>query len=672
MKAEGEIMRFGLRFICTVLLPALLALGAAVRLFAGGAAEASESSRGAYVAEQGQIIRPQDIDIASYIASVDYGYPDPEGELGVTLYSGHRQVSRGGQEEIIQIGVQGTRTPFEELPVLNLALVIDESGSMSEPDKIAWAKDAFELLLRRLRPQDVLSVVAFSEEAQLLLPATRLGSISDREGLIGRVRGLTAEGASILEAGLEAGYAQVLAGYRPDGVNRVLLISDGLAEQQRALEVVKAYRRRGISLSTIGVGMSCDLKTLNALSREGAGSARFISNRAKMEEIFSTDLDRTAVPIAYDLAIELELGRGTELLGTWGYEHSVSGTTVHYSLPALHHRDYETMLVQLRLPAPEAPGPATVARVRLSYTDPAGAPRSLGPCYLVVDYADSSVTPGGFSDPTVLKAGTMLHIAEGLEAIGLLYYAGQAEAQRLAALNRYIWQNNGVTPQALVSDTLRSEQQEASGAIRAGKQRCLDLAEAIKKEIGNAHLRLGEGCFAEELTIARRYIEVLGKELGLGQPVIAAMLADEELQREQAASGSRKQLEDLAEELALGLEGRQGGSIAFFGFTSGEGGGAVLQQAADRIVLARLAELADFRIIGEGAIEQALARLELSRSSLLDNTLAFRAGELLGADYLLVGRIVQMSSSVVVFGKLLDRRSGAVASVAQAILARED
>jgi hypothetical protein len=294
------------------------------------------------------------------------------------------------------------------------------------------------------------------------------------------------------------------------------------------------------------------------------------------------------------------------------------------------------------------------------------------PISLSVDYTDSSIAAGGISDPTVLKAGTMLHTAQGLEAIGFLYYLSQKTAQGMAGKNNSSWHATDVPQEGRIEKVVASQMMEATAAIRANKQRCLDLAEALKKEIGNTHLRLDEETFPEELTIVRKYIEILGRELRLGAPVISRMLADEEIQALEIAGGTYKQLTDLVEELILGLEGLPGGSIAFFGFSSGEGEVTSLQFTADRIARNRLSELRDFRFIGEPAVSQTLAQLEISPQSLLDNTIALKVGTALYADYLLVGRIVEMSRSIVVFGKLLDRASGAVRSVAQALLPKED
>ena len=248
----------------------LLIVPAAVR--AGGQQEAASADRAKYVVEQGRIVVPDEIQIDSYISSINYMYPDPSGDLGISLYTGHKQISNTGQQELIQIGIQGKRRKFENLPAMNLAFVIDASGSMSDKHKIEWAKKAFDLFIERLRPQDTLSVVTFSAKPKLILRATKLAAIGDRQQLKQKVHTVLAEGKSNLTAGLVAGYEQVLSFYRQDHVNRVLFISDGLGDSAGILDAAQRYKRKGISVSTIGVGMGVDLNLLIELSKKGGGA----------------------------------------------------------------------------------------------------------------------------------------------------------------------------------------------------------------------------------------------------------------------------------------------------------------------------------------------------------------------------------------------------------------
>jgi Ca-activated chloride channel family protein len=189
--------------------------------------ESASAERGMYLAGRGVIIPPEEIYIDSYVAHIDYQYPKPETPVGVTLYSGNRQLSSRGQEEVIQIGIQGRETNFENLPPMNLAFVIDKSESMGDSDKLEWVKESFEIFIDRVREKDFVSLVVFDDQAEVVFPSTRMRSDTEREKFKSAVRSITPGGDDNLEAGLMLGYQQVQANYRSDYTNRVLLLSDG-------------------------------------------------------------------------------------------------------------------------------------------------------------------------------------------------------------------------------------------------------------------------------------------------------------------------------------------------------------------------------------------------------------------------------------------------------------
>ncbi|MDR2020340.1 MAG: VWA domain-containing protein [Treponema sp.] len=196
---------------------------------AGGGAQQSGGSatRGRYLAGRGIIVPPEEVYTDSYIASIDYKYPQPEADLGVYLYNSSGQMNRQGQEGILHIGLQGKRLPFEGLPPMNLALVIDTSDSMNEEDKISWVKESMAVFMNKIRNVDSLALVSFNDTVQVLFESTRMDSPEKRRRFLDAVNALKPEGGTDLEAGLKAGYEQVLANYREASVNRVLFFSDG-------------------------------------------------------------------------------------------------------------------------------------------------------------------------------------------------------------------------------------------------------------------------------------------------------------------------------------------------------------------------------------------------------------------------------------------------------------
>jgi Ca-activated chloride channel family protein len=194
---------------------------------AGGRQSAGSATRGRYLAGRGIIVPPDEVYTDSYIASIDYQYPRPETDIGVYLYNSSGLMNRRGQEGILQIGLQGKELAFENLPPMNLAFVIDSSDSMNEEDKIAWVRESAAVFMNKIRNVDSLALVSFNDSAQVLFESTRMDSAEKRQRFLDAVNGIVPRGGTDLEAGLKAGYEQVLSNYRKASVNRVLFFSDG-------------------------------------------------------------------------------------------------------------------------------------------------------------------------------------------------------------------------------------------------------------------------------------------------------------------------------------------------------------------------------------------------------------------------------------------------------------
>jgi Ca-activated chloride channel family protein len=208
------------------LLLGALFVGLAFSASCAGRQSAGSATRGRYLAGRGVIVPPEELYTDAYIASIDYKYPQPEADVGVYLYNSSAQMGRD-QEGILHIGLQGKRLPFEGLAPMNLAFVIDISDSMNEEDKIAWVRESVAIFMNKIRDVDSLALVAFNDTARVLFESTRMDSPEKRRRFLDAVNGLKPEGGTDLEAGLKAGYEQVLANYREASVNRVLFFSDG-------------------------------------------------------------------------------------------------------------------------------------------------------------------------------------------------------------------------------------------------------------------------------------------------------------------------------------------------------------------------------------------------------------------------------------------------------------
>jgi hypothetical protein len=502
-----------------LLLIALLAEGA----WAGGEQEAAAgAARGKYLAGQGIIIPSEEVHINSYIASIDYRYPNPVEDLGITLYSGHYQLSSSGQDEVIHIGIQGKKLGFENLPPMNLAFVIDKSGSMSASDKMGWVKDAFDIFIERVRDIDFVSLVVFDATASVVFPSTQMKTRDRRLEFKAAVGSVEPGGGTNLREGLELGYQQVLANFRTDYINRVLFLTDGVGDSTGIMDMAEAYKEMGINVSTIGVGLDFDLNLMVELSKRGGGSSRFISDRQEMEETFGSELDRMVAPVARNLEMTLEFLHPVEVLGTWGYQNRVEGNRIFYAQDTLHHRDYETILAHVHIPKQELAGAQDLVRFSVEYEDLEGEKHRSGPHVLQVEYVEMEHPVAGFSNAMVLQSGTMLHFAQDLRMIGDLYYSSEEQIEEINKMRDELWRAGDVAYEDVSSPKIVSLEKEVVSKMN----RAINMTVALKKELNNARLRLDNEGFDDEIEILERYIEILGEELEWALPRVTAAARD--------------------------------------------------------------------------------------------------------------------------------------------------
>ena len=268
------------------------------QLFAAGAAEKSSADRGKYLVEKGEFIPLVEIHEDSYISSVDMEYPQPLEDLGVTFVPGHRQIAAEGQEEIFLIGIQGRRLRYEDLPAVNQSLLIYKSGSMYQEDKMDWVKESVELLVDKIRDKDYVSLIAFAEEPQVVIPTRRLTGHTEREQLTNALRFIEPGGGTNIKDALALSLRKVRANLRDDFVNRILFFTDGAGHSEGVLEMVEEFHGQGIEVSAIGYGREFDSDCIRQLAIRGGGPSRFVASRESMKETLGTEFSRMVFPAA--------------------------------------------------------------------------------------------------------------------------------------------------------------------------------------------------------------------------------------------------------------------------------------------------------------------------------------------------------------------------------------
>lgn len=234
-------------------------------------------------------IRPEE-----FVNSFRQDYERPDGNGFSVTVDGART---GEDWSLLRVGL-ATRatTATGDRPPAALTFVIDVSGSMAEPGRLDLAKTSLGRMTDRLRDDDSVALVTFSGEAETVLPMTRLG---DRRGRVhDAVDSLEPTDSTNLGAGVETGYATAVEGLREGATNRVVLVSDALAntgdtDADTILERVAGARRdHGITLFGVGVGSDYGDALMERLADRGDGHTTYVSDDADAEKVFSEELPR--------------------------------------------------------------------------------------------------------------------------------------------------------------------------------------------------------------------------------------------------------------------------------------------------------------------------------------------------------------------------------------------
>ena len=240
----------------------------------------------------------------------DYGYARPESAsnpFAITTAVVASPWSPGRQ--IVHIGLQGYELPDAARRPLNLTFLVDVSGSMGAPDKLALAQKAMNLVIDRLRPQDSVAVTYYAEGAGTTLAPT---PGDHKLKLRCAVASLYASGGTAGATGMTNAYDQARAGFADDRVNRILMFTDGdfnvgVTDNRRLEDYVADRRADGIYLSVYGFGRgNYQDARMQAIAQAGNGIAAYVDDLNEARRLFGPRFDQGAFPIADDVKIQVE------------------------------------------------------------------------------------------------------------------------------------------------------------------------------------------------------------------------------------------------------------------------------------------------------------------------------------------------------------------------------
>jgi Ca-activated chloride channel homolog len=275
------------------------------------------------------------------------------------------------QKTFLKIGLKGFELPSEsDRAPVNMAIVLDRSGSMAG-EKLARAREAAIKAIGLLQSGDIVSVVTYDSVVNVVVPATK---VSDKQSIYRSIRRIRKGGSTALFAGVSKGASEVRKFLDKTRVNRVILLSDGLANVGPSTpselgQLGASLGKEGISVTTIGLGLGYNEDLMTQLAGMSDGHHAFVQNSADLNRIFASEFNTALTVVANQFNIIIRCADSIRPIRVLGRQAQIIGQEVHVNLNQLSSNQEKYVMLEVEVPAGVAGETQDLASVDVSYLD---------------------------------------------------------------------------------------------------------------------------------------------------------------------------------------------------------------------------------------------------------------------------------------------------------------
>ena len=259
--------------------------------------------------EGGQLPPKGAVRVEELINYFTYNYSQPEAGKPFSVTTEVAGCPWDPKHQLVHIGIQGRKISNENVPSRNLVFLLDVSGSMQSAQKLPLLKSAISLLVENLREEDNVAIVVYAGASGLVLPST---SGAQREQIHSAIDRLSAGGSTNGCAGSQLAYQVAQENFIKDGINRVILATDGdfnvgTTSQSELTRLIEKKRESGVFLTVLGFGMgNYKDSTMEKLADKGNGNYAYIDSLREAQKVLVKEAGATLVTIAKDVKIQVE------------------------------------------------------------------------------------------------------------------------------------------------------------------------------------------------------------------------------------------------------------------------------------------------------------------------------------------------------------------------------
>ena len=260
------------------------------------------------ILNQGKMPRHDAVRVEELINYFNYQYPKAtNGPFSISTEVGPSPYN--ADKYLLHIGVQGKVIPQADRPPANLVFLLDVSGSMKQVNKLGLLKNGLKMLTKQLTAKDSVAIVVYAGAAGTVLKPT---SGDNKTAIIDALMQLSAGGSTNGEAGIEGAYRLAQKAFKKDGINRIILATDGdfnlgTVNRNALTNLIENKRKSGIELSILGFGsVNYNDDLMQKLAQQGNGNAYYIDTLHEARKVLVEELSSTLFTIAKDVKIQVE------------------------------------------------------------------------------------------------------------------------------------------------------------------------------------------------------------------------------------------------------------------------------------------------------------------------------------------------------------------------------
>lgn len=251
----------------------------------------------------------------AFINYFDYDYPAPKNKnQPFSVYSEVAPAPWHADRQLLRIALKGYEVPTDQRKASNLVFLVDVSGSMNQPNKLPLLVQSLSLLTKQLNESDKVSLVTYAGKASVVLEPTEG---DNKQAILDALRSLSAGGGTYGESGINLAYQQAKQAFIKDGVNRVILATDGdfnvgVTSIDALKKLIETQRKQGISLTTLGFGRgNYNDALMEQLANIGDGNHAYIDTLHEAKKVLLRQMSGTLQTIASDVKIQIEFNPQT-------------------------------------------------------------------------------------------------------------------------------------------------------------------------------------------------------------------------------------------------------------------------------------------------------------------------------------------------------------------------